>query len=250
MMTRAERILRSLVFDGVFYLWTVVFTILACPLLFLPPMSCLKIARLWCRTSLFFMKYILKLDYRVEGELPEGGCVIASRHQSAWETIAFNVIFENPVFVLKRTLVWIPIFGWFLMRCGMISVVRGKVRSQADLTQQARHMLDGGRPIVIFPEGTRTLPGQQKSLKKGVWYFYKNLSVPVVPVRLNSGMFWKRRAWCKAGGVIHVQIGQPIMPGIDDEKLFLTSLKQALSDYGDREDEGQGPESHHIRGAQ
>jgi 1-acyl-sn-glycerol-3-phosphate acyltransferase len=137
--------------------------------------------------------------------------VIASKHQSAWETLAFQCIFHKPTWVLKRELLWIPFFGWGLAAIAPIAINRGQRRQamQQVLTQGIAR-LAAGHSVIIFPEGTRVAPGERKRYGLGAANFAIAANVPIVPVAHNAGIFWRRKEFIKRPGTIHVVIGEPI----------------------------------------
>jgi 1-acyl-sn-glycerol-3-phosphate acyltransferase len=156
--------------------------------------------------------------------------LIASKHQSTWETLAYTILFPDAAIVLKRELLFIPIVGWAMARAGNIAVARGDGASALrGLVKQARAVIADGRSIVIFPEGTRVAPGDERPYQVGVAALYRQLGVPVVPVALNSGVFWGRRKFIKWPGLIRMQILPPIAPGLDRE-AFLNTLRRRIED--------------------
>jgi 1-acyl-sn-glycerol-3-phosphate acyltransferase len=180
--------------------------------------------------------HVLGLRYRVVGRdnLPSGAVLVAAKHQSAWETMKLHRLFRDPAVILKRELMRLPIWGWFAQRARMIPVDRGK-RGQAiaSMIEGARPVIAEGRPIVIFPQGTRVAPGAYRPYKAGVAALYAALDVPIVPVALNSGVFWGRKALRKRPGQITVEILPPIEPGLSrDEAIRL--LEERLEAASDR----------------
>ena len=154
--------------------------------------------------------------------------IIASKHQSAWDTIVYFVLFDDPAYVLKRELLAIPIIGWYLRRTGMIAIDRkGGAGALRRMVAEARAAADAKRPIVIFPEGTRTAPGAKRAYHPGVAALYGKLGLPVVPVALNSGLFWPRRGFVKRPGRIVLEFLPPIAPGMELE-VFATALNEAI----------------------
>lgn len=208
--------LRSLAFNLALYLFTVVEAIAGLPVLLLPRRTAYRFGRAWAAAILRLCAVIAGLDYAVQGRehLPRGPAILAMKHQSAWDTFAVAVIFEDPAIVLKRELLWIPFYGWYLWKAGMISIDR-KAGAQAlrRLVAAAKAAAALGRPIVIFPEGTRTAPGTHRPYQPGVAALYRQLDLPLVPVAVNSGVFWGRRSFLKRPGRIVVEILPPIAPG-------------------------------------
>jgi 1-acyl-sn-glycerol-3-phosphate acyltransferase len=158
------------------------------------------------------------LRYEVRGReyLPAGPCLVAAKHQSAWETLKLHLLLPDPAVVLKRELTRLPVWGWFAVKAGMIPVDRGaRGRALASLLAGARQVVAEGRPIVIFPQGTRTAPGTHHPYRIGVGMLYEQLHLPIVPMALNSGLYWPRRAFLKRPGTIVVEFLPPIQPGLD-----------------------------------
>jgi len=160
--------------------------------------------------------------------------LIAVKHQSAWDTFAVAAIFDDPAIVLKQELIWVPFYGWYLWKAGMISVDR-----KAGAGALRRLVADGaravalGRPIVIFPEGTRTAPGTHRPYQPGVAALYRHLDVPLVPVAINSGVFWGRRHFLKRPGRIVVEILPAIPPG-GDRKAVMAELEAQIEGATER----------------
>ena len=184
--------LRSLIFNVLFYLVLVLLCIVALPALLLPRGALMAIEAAWANTSLFLMRVIcnIRIEFRGVEKIPAGPLVVASKHQSFWETFALVRFFEHPLFILKRELMMIPVFGWYLKKVGMISVERGGgPRSLIKTLKRAAAEVKLGRQLVIFPEGTRTAPGAEPSYKAGVAQIYAESGVTCLPIALNSGLF-------------------------------------------------------------
>src|SRR5262249_33103715 len=151
------------------------------------------VAQAWGRTNLWFLRTIAGIDVEFRGleKITSKPTIVASKHQSAWETFALVTLFDNPVYILKRELQWIPIFGWLTIKGRMIPVNRGaRGQALADMTERARLELSRGRQLIIFPEGTRRPAGAEPKYKYGIAHLYAAEGVPVLPVALNSGLFW------------------------------------------------------------
>jgi len=214
---------RSLAFNVLFYLNTLIYLVIALPTFFLPYRAIIAVARSWARTNLVLLRLVAGVKYEVRGreKMPAGPIIVAAKHQSAWETFALVTLFDNPTFILKRELQWIPVFGWLTIKARMVPVNRGK-RAQAltDMAERARIELADNRQLVIFPEGTRRPPGAEPRYKYGVAYLYGTEGVPCVPVALNSGLFWPRRSMRRVPGTVVVEFCDPIPPGLDKEEFF------------------------------
>jgi 1-acyl-sn-glycerol-3-phosphate acyltransferase len=147
-----------------------------------------------------------------------------------WETFAFYAVLADPTYILKRELMWIPVFGWHMQKAGLIPIDRSAgLAALSRMTAGALRELGRARQVVIFPEGTRRQPGAEPSYRPGVAYLYGKANVPCVPVALNSGLFWPRRSLRRYPGTITVEVGDPIAPGLD-ARTFLTRLQGVLEE--------------------
>lgn len=222
--------LRSLAFNLYFAGVSAILAVVYLPLLLLPARFLWAAARLWVRLLYGGLRLFCGLDSRIEGRehLPQGPALIASKHQSAWDTLVFMLLLDAPAMVLKRELLYIPLFGWYLRRLEMIAVNRkGGASALQDLLRQARQRVAEGRQLVIFPEGTRTPPGMRRRYQPGIAALYRDLDLPVVPVALNSGLFWGRRAFNKRCGTIVLKALPPIPPGLERAE-FMRRLQDAI----------------------
>jgi 1-acyl-sn-glycerol-3-phosphate acyltransferase len=230
--------LRSLLANIVFYvnlsLWLV---FVALPALILPSRYMLKIAQAWARSALFLMRITAGLKYEIKGleNIPPGGLLVASKHQSFWETFALIMLFPDPVFILKRELMRIPLFGWCLFKLRMIPVDRGgRARALNQVARRARVELgEKKRQLLIFPEGTRRAPGAPPDYKYGVAHIYSTLDVACVPVALNSGLFWPRRRFLRPPGTIRMEFLPPIAPGMPKAQ-FQALLQEQIETASNR----------------
>lgn len=211
------RALRSLAFDSLWAAWTALFG-LAIPLLWLvgsPPRTVRGLSRVWARGVLAILGVIAGVRHRVRGatNTPDEPCLIVANHQSTWETIAVLALFPDVAIVAKRELLRIPVMGWYLNRSPMIVIDREEGgKALREMTAMSRAALADGRSILIFPEGTRRPVDEPVRFKRGVELLYRTLGVPVLPIALDAGRFWRRRE--KAPGVITVSILPPIAPGL------------------------------------
>jgi 1-acyl-sn-glycerol-3-phosphate acyltransferase len=222
--------LRSLAFNVGWYLGTTVLAIAGVPLLLAPRRWVIGWARLWIVFVLWWLRLTCGLSHRVIGRenLPAGPAILASKHQSSWETLSFTLLFDDIAIVLKRELLFIPVVGWAMARAGNIAVARGDGASALrGLVKQAKAAIAGGQSIVIFPEGTRVAPGDHRPYQVGIAALYRQLGVPVVPMALNSGLFWGRRKWIKRPGVLTLEILPPIPPGLSRE-AFMKTLQEKI----------------------
>ena len=226
---------RSLGFNLLFFGVTAVLAILCLPVLLLPAARVRALARWWVGLVLGMLSAVVGLRHQIRGagNLPEGAAIVAAKHQSAWDTLIFQLILPDAVMVVKRELFAIPFFGWYMRRLGMLSVDRaGGMGALKSLVAEARGAVARGQKIVIFPEGTRTPPGTRRPYLPGVAALYRELGVPVVPVALDSGRFWGRRRFVKHAGVITLEFLAPIAPGMD-RKPFMKELSARIEDASD-----------------
>jgi len=204
---------RSILFNALFYLGTVVACILGLPVLLMPRRVAAGFGHYWALWTLWLAGWSAGLRYEVRGRanLPPGPAIIAMKHQSAWDTFAASALFDDPAIVVKRELFRIPFYGWYLRKAGMIGIDRGSgAGALRGMLAEARRAAAQGRPILIFPEGTRTPVGSSAPYHPGVALLARELKAPVVPVALNSGLFWGRRAFRKRAGLIVVEILPPL----------------------------------------
>jgi len=223
-------LLRSLLFNLLFYLNLVLHLLIALPTLAMTPRMVVEVAKMWGRTNLWLLRHVcnLRVEWRGLEKIPPGGLIIAAKHQSTWETFALLTILSGPVFILKRELMWIPVFGWCLHRGGMIPVDRGAGRAALiAMTKKAREAIAEGHQIIIFPEGTRRPAGAAPQYKFGVAFLYADCGAPCVPIALNSGLFWPRRRFLRFPGTVVVEVLDPIMPG-RDRNAFFAELEEKL----------------------
>jgi 1-acyl-sn-glycerol-3-phosphate acyltransferase len=220
---------RSALFNIGLWSWTAVMLVAAVPLLAFPARLMLAHSRLWMRGVQFLLAAIVGLEHEIRGRpAGPGPAVFAFKHQSAWETLAIHLLLDGAAIALKRELTQIPLFGWTLLHAGMIRIDReGGPRALRGLIAGGRAALARGMPIVIFPEGTRVPPGERRPYHPGVAALYRHLHCPVVPVALNSGVFWARRGFVKRPGRIVVEFLEPIEPGLD-RNAFMTELHDRL----------------------
>ena len=223
-------IMRSVSFNILFYLNLGLQLVAAIPTLVMRRGAILAVVRFWARTNLWLLRAIcgIRAEFRGLEKIPPGALLVASKHQSLWETFALVLLFKDPTFILKRELMWIPFFGWYSWKAGMIPVDRGKrAQALADMTIRARHELARGRQIVIFPEGTRRVPGAEPNYKFGVTHLYSEMGVSCLPIALNSGLFWPRRSFRRYPGTIIVEALDPIAPGLSRSE-FLAAIEHTI----------------------
>ncbi len=224
-------VLRSLAFDLFFYGSTSFYCLAVLPAYpFLSPAGMRRVARTWQRLVIWGLRVIVGLTYEVRGRefLPVEPVILASKHQSAWETLAFHVLVPEVAVCLKEELTRIPVFGAYLMRAGSIRIDRGAAaRAIRSLIEGAKRAVADGLSVQIYPEGTRRGVGDPPDYKPGVMALYGALRLPVVPIALNSGLFWPRHGLVKRPGRITVEFLPPIPAGLD-RKLFMQRLEQDI----------------------
>src|SRR3569833_3074065 len=222
--------LRSLVFNVLFYTVLVCLAIVALPTFALPPRAMLTVAQWWAKATLVLMRVVcnIKVEFRGVEKIPQGPLVIVAKHQSFWETFALLPFFDHPIFILKRQLMNIPVFGQFLGKTGMIAIDRGAgVKALLDMTRRAREAVRSGRQLVIFPEGTRRPPGAPPDYKTGFAQIYSTCGAPCLPIALNSGLFWPRRTFMRYPGTLVVEFLAPLPPGLPKDE-FLSRVQGAI----------------------
>ncbi len=206
-------LLRSLLFNLGMWLMVIPYATLT---LLLIPMRAPRRSRIaagWARFVMRWLRLTCGLDYRVVGaeNIPGHPCIILAKHQSAWETIAFQVIFPPQIWVLKRSLLLIPLFGWALWALRSIAIDRSTGREALrQLVRHGRQRLAMGLSVVVFPEGTRMAPGTRGKYHIGGAWLATHTGATVVPVAHNAGEFWQRNSLLKRPGTIAVSIGKPI----------------------------------------
>jgi 1-acyl-sn-glycerol-3-phosphate acyltransferase len=224
-------ILRATLFNLLFWLWTALLVLALIPAAaFMSPLGMRRFAGFWESGIQLLLRLIVGLRYEVRGHehMPKGPVIVASKHQSAWETLFFHMLHPELVIGLKEELIRIPLFGWYLRIARNIVIDRGgAAKAMRSLVEGARHAVAQGWSILIFPEGTRMPPGTPPDYKPGVAALYKELGIPVVPVALNSGLYWGKRAFLKRPGTIVVEFLQPIPPGLD-RRAFMAELEQRI----------------------
>ena len=213
-------ILRSAAFNLLFYSNLVLHMIVALPTFALPRGAFMALARSWGRTSNLLLRVVagISVEFRGLEKIPPGALIVAAKHQSVWETFTLVTLFRDPAYIVKRELMWIPVFGWYIWKSGSIPVDRAaRGGAIAGMLERARAELARGRQIIIFPEGTRTAPGAPPAYKQGIAHLYEATGVPCLPIALNSGLFWPRRKFLRYPGTIVLEVLDPIPPGLDKE---------------------------------
>ncbi len=237
-MKSAIILIRSTLFNLSFYGGIALMCVVCLPGIFLPRRNAMSIVRLFVGTVYFFEKYLLGLDFEVRGRenLPSSGAfIVAAKHQSPYETMKLNIIFDDPAIVLKQELLKIPLWGKFLAKADPIAINRNNPR------ESIRQIIDGairvggqGRPIIIFPQGTRVHTWEttaDKPYKTGVARIREATGLPLIPMALNSGYFWPRRGWIKKQGTVVFQFLAPVPIGlnVDDTIKDIESRLESAS---------------------
>ena len=213
---------RSWAYLFFFLVWTIALATVCLPALISRNWA-LGIARLWVRGVMILAKNIAGIHPSTVGRenIPRGACIIAAQHQSSYETYRLFLEVENPVFILKRELTYIPIVGWFMKRIGLVGIDRsagaGAMRKVIRETQSA---LDAGRQVIIFPEGTRTAPGVVRPYRPGIAALYAHCNAPIIPMALNSGYFWGKTRILKRAGTIVLHFLPPLPIGMDKDTML------------------------------
>ncbi|MBW9065340.1 1-acyl-sn-glycerol-3-phosphate acyltransferase [Rhizobium herbae] len=229
-------ILRSVLFNIAFYVNLIVQMIVMTPIYFLVPRkTAWFVPKNWARSNHWLFKTIVGTTFEIEGleNIPKGGYIFAPKHQSFWDVYALLPWLSDPFFILKRELMWIPLFGWYVMKQRMVPVDRGaRGRVMAAVMQRAKDEMATGRQLIIYPEGTRRPPGAPPHYKYGIARLYRDLAVPVVPVVMHPGLFWPRRKFLRFPGHFKVRILPPIEAGLDPD-VFLQTLVDVMEKASD-----------------
>lgn len=223
--------LRALLFQAIFYVWTTVYCLAVLPAYpFLAQPAMRAVARTWQRTILWLLRVTVGLTYEVRGRarVPAGPMIMASKHQSAWETLVFHALIPEIAVGLKDELTRIPVFGWYLMRAGNIRIDRGAAANAIrSLVRGAQRAVAQGLTVLIFPEGTRRAPEDPPDYKPGVAALYAALKLPVIPIALNSGLYWQRDQFAGRPGRVLVEFLDPIPAGLD-RRTFMRELERTI----------------------
>ena len=221
---------RATLFNTLFYTLTPIVGLLLLPACLGPRSWVCAVRDAWSRSVITLLGLVVGLRWRLTGRerMPDGPVLIACKHQSAWETIALQLFCRDPAIVLKQELLKLPVIGWYFRRVGMVPIDRSAGAGALKLmVKAAEERVAEGRPVVIFPQGTRVAPGAEQAYHPGVFALYRALNLPVVPIALNSGQFWARESFMKYPGVIDVHILEPIPPGLD-RKTFMARLEEVI----------------------
>lgn len=222
--------LRSLLFNLAFYVNLIVRMVVLSPVFFLSERrKAWSVPKGWVRSNHWLQEKIVGTTFEIEGleNIPEGGYILAPKHQSFWDTYALLPWLDDPVYILKRELTWIPVFGWYIGKMRMIPVDRGaRGKVMAAVLERAKAEMALGRQLIIYPEGTRRAPGAPPDYKFGIARIYADLDVPVVPVAMHPGLFWPRRKFLRFPGHFKVRILPPIPPGLGRDAFHARLVKE------------------------
>ncbi|MBN9343892.1 MAG: 1-acyl-sn-glycerol-3-phosphate acyltransferase [Holosporales bacterium] len=221
--------IQSIIFNILFYIWTFFIVISALPALIVGRHWTHCAARYWGHGVTLLLRIVgIQVEIRGREHLPPEPVIVASKHQSAWETTMIEVLVPQSVIILKKELIMIPLFGRLLLNAGMISIDRSKGRSVIpQMVEGAKRAREQGRSTFIFPEGTRTPAGKRGTYRYGTYALYHNTGMKVVPAAHNAGFFWPRRKFLKVPGKIIFEFLPPIKAGLS-EKDFMKRLEDSI----------------------
>lgn len=220
---------RSLAFTVAFYIATALIAFFGLPFL-VSRDAARRYAQMWGRVSIWLLRVVggTTTEFRGLANVPPGPLLIAAKHQSTLETIALTIPYGRFAFVLKRELMWIPLFGWFLWRAGMVSIDRSKGgKTMAALNAAAAEAIADGRQLIVFPEGTRRPAGALPAYKQGLSHLYAALGVPCLPVALNTGLYWPRRSLRTLPGTAVIEM-LPVIPAGLPRQEFQAQMQARL----------------------
>lgn len=235
-MSNFSILLRSLIYNVAFYANLTFWVLLGIPTYVMPRGGIIWIAKQWSVTSVWLFELIckVKVEFRGLEKIPTGPLIVASKHQSSFETFALLQVVPEPLFILKRELTWLPLFGWYLVKAQMIAINRTAGKSTLiEMTRRAREQIRSGRQLIIFPEGTRKAVGAPPNYKYGVAQIYAECGVPCVPVALNAGLFWPRRKFLRYPGTLVMEFLDPIPAGLSADE-FSELIEQRIEEASNR----------------
>ncbi|MCL4677499.1 MAG: 1-acyl-sn-glycerol-3-phosphate acyltransferase [Alphaproteobacteria bacterium] len=230
--------IRSTLYNLCFYSLTACACILCLPTLLMPRRAFMTVVHGFVFCNHILERYILALDFEVRGReyLPPGPCIIAAKHQSAYETTKLHILFDDPAIILKRELLKIPLWGRYLAKSDVIAIDRSTPKSAIESIQTgAKRVMEQGRQIVIFPQGTRVathVTAKDRPYKIGVVRIQEATQLPIIPLAMNTGVFWPRNSWLKTPGRVVFEFLPPILPGDSPDKI-LANLQETLESRTD-----------------
>lgn len=226
---------RSIAFNLFFFFFHLALVLVMTVLLPFPRRLEQRVVRAWTHCLGWGLKAIVGLNIESRGRenLPAGGALLVSKHQSAWDTFVFYTLVDDPNYILKKELMNIPFWGWCARKCGAIGVDRdGGGAALKKMVRDTEDRLRQGRQVIIFPEGTRASPGNRQPYQPGVAAIYAFTKSPVIPVALNSGLFWGRRSFLKWPGTVTIEFLPAIPPGLK-RREFLAELERRIETASD-----------------
>lgn len=229
-------VLRSILFNIVFFSWTLAMCLLWLPALAGPRIWVPRGQTYWARGVMALLRTVagVRIEIRGRENLPGGSSVIACKHQSAWETMIWHDIVEDPAIVMKKELLKIPLYGWYSTKAQMIPVDRkAGAKALKAMMRSAEGAASAGRPLIIFPEGTRIAPDDTAAYQPGAVALYRHLKLACVPVAVNSGLFWPKDSFVKQPGTIILEFLEPIQPGLD-KRAFSALLAERIDSATER----------------
>ncbi len=226
------QIIKSLIFNLFFYSAVIVILVIAIPTLILPKKFTLLFGKFLANLIILILKITLNtkvIFHGLENLKKVDKFFVASAHQSLLETFILQSPLNFPIFILKKELLKIPLFGWYLKKIGSIEIIRETTtKENLNFFEKIKEVIDKeNRPLLIFPQGTRVKFGERVPFKKGAGKIYDVLSIPCIPVALNTGKIWPKNSFIKYSGDIHISFLEPIMPGIDKNE-FLNQLEEKI----------------------
>lgn len=223
-------VVRAILFTIWFWLWSAVMNVAFLPGLLLPRQAVMRGQRIWAMGLNLGLRRLVGARWSVRGRenLLPAPAILAVKHQSMWDTIIWHIEVDDPAIVMKRELLRVPVYGWYCSHTRQIPIDRGAgAAALKDMLRHARRARDDGRHLIIFPEGTRVMPGETRRYLPGVAALYRDLGLPVIPVALNSGSHWARKGFMKWPGEIVLEYMEPIPPGLE-RRDFMQRLEAAI----------------------
>ncbi len=222
-----KNLFRSTIFNICFYALTALSCVLLIPTLMLPRKAFLTVVKAFVHTTAFLEKYILGLTYEIRGleYLPKAGSyIVSAKHQSAYETLKLHILFKDPAIVLKKELLQIPLWGSYLWKSDVIAIDRSSPKNAIKSMQdETKRVAAQGRPIIVFPQGTRVGPEitpREKPYKIGVFRMQEASGLPIIPLALNTAVFYPKHSWCKKPGKVIFEFLPPVMPSNEPDKIL------------------------------
>ncbi len=227
--------IRALVANTVFYTNATVWLIACLPILLGPAHLSERALKAFTKTTIVLLRLFVGIRWEIQGlenipkdGLAQAGCIIASKHQSTWETFGLIPYVDRPTFILKKELMSIPLVGWYLAKIGMIPIERSRnAAALREMTKAAKQAMKDGRQLIIFPEGTRRPVDAPPDYKSGIAHMYKQLGVPLVPAALNSGLFWPRNTMQRYPGLLTIKLMNAIPSG-EDPRAVQIQLQELI----------------------